>query len=119
MYRHDNSSIIKNLLGMSQTLIQSDNLTLTGYSYKTEEKDDAIHINFTLHINGKLKSFWYSFLVKEEDSNYGWTMVDWNGWNALYYVLTNIGYQPSFSPDDGFGHWQAQRFIEMIMNSGK
>ena len=77
---------------MSHTLLTADNISVKGYHYKVEtyghlpnesqpdiesgvphasDSDpiisDAVHLDFTILINGKLKTFGWSFIVEKPE----------------------------------------------------
>lgn len=130
---------------MSHTLLTADNISVKGYRYEAEEvqsipletvsaphisnwvgtglekykdqitKKDAIHFDFTILINGKLKTFGWSFIVvPDEISKDEFTFEQWSDWNAIYFVLENLGY--GFTENKySFGQSEARRWINQIM----
>lgn len=125
---------------MSHQLYSSDNMSVTGHSYKapsenSTEKLDAIHLDFTLQINWRLKSFGYSFLVIPSETtsdpnvwdtewkNTHWDMVEWQSWNMMYYIFTNLWYTFNWLESNpnpaqyAFRHDIAVSWIQTIMNN--
>jgi len=66
-------------------------------------------------INGKLKTFGWSFIVvPDEISKDEFTFEQWSDWNAIYFVLENLGY--GFAENKySFGQSEARRWINQIM----
>lgn len=114
----------------STVLVQSDNMTVLGHSYQASTYEDApdstepkehlvpaVHLDFIIMVNGKNKSFWWSFLVEEWDVEGRWKACDdQREWMMLHYMLTNLGYtlpDADFTylhnPNDGPGFSQKEK----------
>lgn len=91
---------------MSHTLLTADNISVKGHHYKAESYEslsatpentkieDAIHLDFTLLINGKLKTFGWSFIIeKPENSTQPFELASWSDWNAISFILSSLGYR--------------------------
>lgn len=124
---------------MSQLLHEADNLSIKGHHYQvktyghlpnasqpnipswephttdpagSEMLSDAIHLDFTLLINGKLKTFGWSFLIEKDE--FEWTLMQWSDWNAIFYMLHNLGYP--IGSQESFWQWVVRKWINNIMN---
>lgn len=90
--------------------------------YKDEIiQENCVHLDFTLLINWKLKTFGWSFIVIPiEDANYWdsaryhWEFEDWTTWNAIYFTLKSLWYKIEES-EYLFWQEQAQWWIDEIM----
>jgi hypothetical protein len=83
--------------------------------YKDEIiEEHCIHLDFTLLINWKLKTFGWSFIVVFGGDNECWQFEDWTTWNAIYFTLKSLGYKIE---DSEYLFWQeqAQTWIGEIM----
>jgi hypothetical protein len=126
---------------MSTTLLTADNISVKGHHYKARTynslptpsgphiywdpqstsdqnffESDAVHLDFTLLINGKLKTFGWSFIVEDgKELGHDWTLAQWSDWNAIYFVLWNLGYQID-DRETSFGQAQVHKWISQIMN---
>lgn len=115
---------------MSQVLYEADNLSIKGHHYiaktysdldTTSEwtDSDAIHLDFTLLINGKLKTFGWSFIIeKDDESSIKYSLAQYSDWNAIYLLFSNIGYKIW---DSELAFWQSiiSDWINTIMDSRK
>ena len=89
---------------MSQIFYESDNLTITGSggSWKGSEITWTIRLIFSIHINGKLKTFFHEFelersevytsLDKEATPENTYHLKNWYAWNAVHETLQSLGY---------------------------
>ena len=83
-------------------LYKWDNISVKWYKYDAEvlvepwkEKQfrDAVHIEFSILINWKLKTFWYSWLIKQDTDVY--TLEEVYSWNLLCSFITQMWYKIS------------------------
>jgi len=112
---------------MSQVLYEADNLSIKGHHYiaKTYSDldstsdwtdSDAIHLDFTLLINGKLKTFGWSFIIEKDNENwFEYSLAQWSDWNAIYLLLSQIGYK-IWDSENTFWQWIVREWIGKIMN---
>ena len=110
---------------MSQVLYEADNLSIKGHHYITKtysELDntsdwtdiDAIHLDFTLLINGKLKTFGWSFIIEKDNENwFEYSLSQWSDWNAIHTILKNLWY---IIDDSVFWQWLIREWINKIIN---
>ncbi len=106
---------------MSQTLLQSDNMSVIGGIHRSktylsitenEVKKEALylHLIFTVHVNGKLKSFSHYLELedinnKDEDTQVcqtaSYSLKQWDGWNFIVNTLRAMGYlvNPDYTED--------------------
>ena len=101
---------------MSTTLLTADNISVKGHHYKVETYghlpnksqpdiesgvphtsdpeatiSDAVHLDFTLLINGKLKTFGWSFVIEDgKELGHDWTLSQWSDWNVIYFILQQL-----------------------------
>jgi hypothetical protein len=128
---------------MSTTLLTADNISVKGHRYTvttyghspnqsaskipqwvphstdiewSEVVSDAVHIDFTLLINGKLKTFGWSFIVNKiaNDTVWYYELAQWSDWNAIYFILENLGY--GFNENKyWFGQWSIRKWVDQLM----
>lgn len=83
--------------------------------YKDEiVEENAIHFDFTILINWKLKTFGWSFIVIPNENWEYWEFEDWTTWNAIYFTLKSLWYKIEDS-EYLFGQEQAQTWINEVM----
>lgn len=129
---------------MSTTLLTADNISVKGHHYKVETYghlpnnsqpyiesgiphtsdtevtlSDAVHLDFTLLINGKLKTFGWSFIVEKpawsDSSDWDWSLAQYSDWNAIYFMLDSLGY--GFDENKyWFGQGSVKKWINQVMN---
>jgi len=111
---------------MSRVLYEADNLSIKGHHYVTKTysvinsdswtDSDAIHLDFTLLINGKLKTFGWSFIIEKDNENwFEYSLAQWSDWNAIYLLLSQIGYK-IWDSENTFWQWIVREWIGKIMN---
>lgn len=128
---------------MSQVLYEADNLSIKGHHYTvktywhnpnqsgseipsgfphstdtewSEIISDAIHLDFTLLINGKLKTFGWSFIIEKDNENwFEYSLTQWSDWNAIYLLLSQIGYK-IWDSENTFWQWIVREWIGKIMS---
>lgn len=93
---------------MSQIFYESDNLTITGWGGRIISTDIiwTIRLIFSIHVNGKLKTFFHQFPLERNqvfslDSNkseYYYVLKDWYAWNAVHETLVSLGYMLDTRP---------------------
>lgn len=86
----------------------------------------AVHIDFTLMVNGKLRSFGWSFLVEkatieeqEEHWYREWYVLRWaEWWETIFMILNALGYAfPSGSSDNPWGYNNIDEWVTKVMLS--
>lgn len=112
---------------MSQVLYEADNLSIKGHHYivKTYSEldstskwtdSDAIHLDFTLLINGKLKTFGWSFIIEKDNENwFEYSLAQWSDWNVIYFILQQLWYKID-NNEYIFWQWIVREWIGKIMN---
>lgn len=107
---------------MSTLLLESGNLSVTGYHYKPtciDEKNneveiDSVHIDFNFLINWKIKRFWWSFMIEYNKDSEEWELIDYQDWNVMYSIIIQLWY--SFSHEnDSWGQSAIKHWISTIM----
>lgn len=113
---------------MSHTLHTADNISVKGDHYITKMYSDtdttsdgvdthAIHLDFTLLINWKLKTFGWSFIIEDwKEHGHDWTLSYWSDWNAIYFTLANLWY-PIDDREEGFWQGTLHKWIRNIMSN--
>lgn len=74
-------------------------------------EEQVVHFDFTLLINGKLKTFGWSFFITQDPD--GYELQDWSTWNAIYFLLKSLGY--TIESHQAFAQDVARLWIEQIM----
>ena len=129
---------------MSQVLYEADNLSIKGHTYTVAVYDDnissiptsghtincwncssesiktgdvtAIHLYFTLLINGKLKTFGWSFIIEKDNENwFEYSLAQWSDWNVIYFILQQLWYKID-NNEYIFWQWIVREWIGKIMN---
>ena len=110
---------------MSLTLYTADNISVKWNYYQAKSYDenwnesdlDAIHIDFTLLINWKLKTYWWSFIInKWEDNFWEWWFDGWTEWNMMYFMLDSLWYS-LWGNALSFWQWVAKEWINRLINN--
>lgn len=112
---------------MSHTLYTADNISVKWNHYITKTYTDtdttsdwvdthAIHLDFTLLINWKLKTFWWSFALDGwKEFWHDWTLSQWSDWNAIYFTLWNLWYTLD-DREESFWQGTLHKWIRSIMS---